>query len=328
MTAFIGRREFITLLGGAAAAWPLSARAQQAAMPVIGFLGIGPASANASRVNGLRSGLRELGYVEDRNIIIEFRWADGPAQLPELAAELAQRHVAVIVSGGNSAAGAAKAATSNIPIVFSAADDPVRLGYVNSFNRPGGNMTGLSMISGALGAKRLELLRELVPTATIMAVLTNPNNPAEDNLRGEQATARSIGQRILVLEASTAAEIEQAFATMVQQQANALLVNADALFTAERQLLVTLAARYRLPAIFAWREFADAGGLMSYGTSFSYSYHQMGVYVGRILEGEKPADLPVMQPTNFEFVINLKTAKALGLEVPPTLLARADEVIE
>ena len=322
------RREFIISLAGTALAWPRAAHAQHRTMPVIGFLGIGPASANASRVDGLRSGLQELGYVEGRNVIIDFRWADGAAQLPELAVKLAQAQVTVIVSGGNSAASAAKAATASIPIVFSAADDPVRLGFVSSFNRPGGNMTGVSMISGALGPKRLELLRELVPNATTIALLTNPNNPAEDNLRDEQATAHSIGQRIVALDARTVGEIEQAFATIGRQQANALIVNADALFTAERQLIVMLAARYRLPAIFAWREFAEAGGLMSYGTSFSYSYRQMGVYVGRILKGEKPADLPVQQPTNFELVINLKTAKAFGLTVPDKLLVAADQVIE
>jgi putative ABC transport system substrate-binding protein len=324
----VRRREFIAALAGAAAAWPLAGRAQQPALPVIGFLGIGPAAANASRVDGLRSGLQELGYVEGRNVIIDFRWADGAGQLPELAVKLAQAQVAVIVSGGNSAASAAKAATASIPIVFTAADDPVRLGFVSSFNRPGGNMTGVSMISGALGPKRLELLRELVPNATTIALLTNPNNPAEDNLRDEQATAQSIGQRIMVLDATTVGEIEQAFATIGRQHADALIVNADALFTAERQLIVMLAARYRLPAIFAWREFAEAGGLMSYGTSFSSNYRQMGVYVGRILKGEKPADLPVQQPTKFELVINLKTAKALGLAVPDKLLVAADQVIE
>jgi putative tryptophan/tyrosine transport system substrate-binding protein len=323
----IGRREFITLSGGAVVAWPLAARAQQAAMPVIGFLGIGPAAANASRVDGLRVGLRELGYVEGRNYIFELRWADGDPQLPELAADLARRKVAVIVTSGNAATLAAKAATSVVPIVFSAGGDPVRLGFVDSFNRPGGNVTGLSNISGALGAKRLELLRELVPKASIIAVLMNPRNPA-DNLRGEQAAARSIGQRILVLDAGTVAEIEHAFASMVRQQANALLVSADALYTAQRDLVVTLASRYRLPAIYAWREFAEAGGLMSYGTSLNHGYQQMGAYVGRILKGEKPADLPVMQPTKFELAINLKTARALGLTIPDKLLALADEVIE
>ncbi len=234
----------------------------------------------------------------------------------------------MIVSSGNAATRAAKTATSKIPIVFSAADDPVRLGFVASFNRPGGNMTGLSLISGALGPKRLELLRELVPNATVIAVLTNPKNPAEDNARGEQATARAIGQRILVLNTSTVAEIEQAFAALVQQQADALLVTADALFTAQRELLVALAARHRLPASYAWREFAEAGGLMSYGTNLSHGYHQVGAYVGRILKGEKPPDLPVIQPTRFELVINLKTAKALGLQVPDKLIALADETIE
>jgi len=248
--------------------------------------------------------------------------------LPELAADLARRKVAVIVTSGNAATLAAKVATSVVPIVFSAADDPVRLGFVDSFNRPGGNVTGLSMISGALGAKRLELLRELVPKALIIAVLMNPRNPAEDNLRGEQAAARSIGQRILVLDAGAVAEIEHAFASMVRQQANALLVSADALYTAQRDLVVTLASRYRLPAIYAWREFAEAGGLMSYGTSLNHGYQQMGAYVGRILKGEKPADLPVMQPTKFELVINLNTARALGLDVPWFLQQRADEVIE
>jgi putative tryptophan/tyrosine transport system substrate-binding protein len=267
------RREFITLLGGAAATWPRAARAQQSGpMPAIGFLGVAPASSYVSRVEGLRSGLRELGYVEGRNVSFAFQWADTPAQLSELAAELVKREVAVIVTSGNTATRAAKTATSNIPIVFSAADDP-------------------------------------------------------EDIRGEQATARAIGQRILVLDASTAAEIEQAFAAIARERADALLVNADALFTAQRELLVALAARYRMPAIYAWREFAEAGGLMSYGT-MNRSYHQMGTYVGRILKGEKPADLPVMQPINFELIINLRTLKSLGLDVPDRLLALADEVIE
>jgi putative tryptophan/tyrosine transport system substrate-binding protein len=322
------RRYFVGCLAGAAVARPLAARAQQPALPVIGLLGVAPASSYANRVDGLRSGLQDLGYVEGRNVIIEFRWADSPAQLPELAAELVNRGVAVMVTSGNTATRAAKAATSDIPIVFAAADDPVRLGFVASFNRPGGNVTGLSLISGALGPKRLDLLRSLVPHAKIIGVLMNPANPAEDNVRAEQATARSIGQRILVLDASTVAEIEQAFAGFVREQSDALLVNADSLFTAQRELLATLAARYRLPAIYAWREFAEAGGLMSYGTNLNHSYHQVGAYVGRILKGEKPADLPVMQPTTFELVINLKTAKALGLQIPDKLLALTDQVIE
>jgi putative tryptophan/tyrosine transport system substrate-binding protein len=320
------RRDFITLIGGAAA-WPRLARAQQPALPVIGFLGMAPASANASRMEGFRAGLGELGYVEGRNIAFDFRWADSPAQLSELAADLAKRRVAVIGTSGNTATRAAKTATSSIPIVFSAADDPVRLGFVASFNRPGGNVTGVSLISGALGPKRLELLRSFVPDAAVIAVLMNPKNPAED-VRGEQAAARAIGQRIILVNASSVAEIEQAFAAIARERANALLANADALFTAERARIVTLAAQHRIPAIYAWREFPEAGGLMSYGTSLNRSYRQIGVYVGRILKGEKPADLPVMQPTNFEFVINVRTAKALGREVPDRLLALADEVIE
>lgn len=324
----MNRRELIALVGGALVASPLAARAQRSAVPVIGFLGIGPASASTNRLNGLRSGLRELGFVEGNNIRMEFRWADSPEQLPKLAAELIERNVTVLVAGGNSATSAAKAATSTIPIVFSAADDPVRLGYVSSFSRPGGNMTGASLISGALGAKRIELLRGIVPAATVFALLTNPRNPAEDHVRAERAVAREIGQRLLVLEASTGAEIERAFASLVQQRAEALLVNADALFTAQRELLVRLAARHRVPAVYAWREFPEVGGLMSYGTSLFHSYRQQGEYVGRILKGEQPSDLPVIQPTNFELVINLKTARALGITVPPQLLARADEVIE
>jgi len=321
------RREFSTVLAGAAA-WPLMARAQQPTPAVIGFLGMAPASSYASRMQGLRSGLRERGYVEGQNVAFELRWADSPAQLSELAADLAKRRVAVIGTSGNAATRAAKAATPNIPIVFSAADDPVKLGFVTSFNRPGGNVTGVSLISGALGPKRLELLRSFVPDATVIAVLTNPRNPAEDNLRSEQAAARAIAQRIIVLDASSVAEIEQAFATIARERANAVLVNADALFTAERERLVALAARNRVPAIYAWREFPEAGGLMSYGTNLNRSYHQIGMYVGRILKGEKPADLPVIQPTNFEFIINVRTAKSLDLAVPDRLLALADEVIE
>jgi putative ABC transport system substrate-binding protein len=241
---------------------------------------------------------------------------------------LAKAEVAVIIAGGNALARAGKSATSKIPILFVIADDPVRLGFVESFKRPGGNMTGLSMISGTLGAKRMELLRELVPKATAIAMLINPNNPAEDNVRDEQAAARAIGQRILVAEASTVREIEIAFEGIARQGADAVLVNADSFFTSQRDQLVALAARHRLPTVYAWREFAGTGGLMSYGTSLTGGYHQLGLYAARILKGEKAADLPVMQPTKFELVINLKTAKALGLEIPPMLLARADEVIE
>jgi putative tryptophan/tyrosine transport system substrate-binding protein len=322
------RRDVIT--GAcAAAAWPLAARAQQAARPVvIGVLSVGPPPAHASRVKGLRAGLREQGFIEGDNLVIEFRWADGPAELRGSALELVEQNVAVLVAGGNSAARAAKAATSTIPIVFNTADDPEKLGYVSSFSHPGGNMTGVSALSGGLGAKRLEILRSVIPPATVIALLTNPTNPAEDDLRAERAVAHDIGQDVLVLEASTGAEIEQAFATLVRQKAGAILVNADAVFTAERELLVGLAAQRHLPAIYAWREFPDSGGLMSYGTGLSDAYRQMGRYVSRILKGEKPGDLPIIQPTNFELVINLKTARTLGLAIPPQLLARADEVIE
>jgi putative ABC transport system substrate-binding protein len=269
-----------------------------------------------------------VGYIEGRNLQIEFIWAESAAQLPKLAAELAKPEIAVVVTSGNIATRAAKAATSTIPIVFAMADDPVQLGFVSSFNRPGGNMTGLSLVSGALGAKRLELVRELLPHATVVALLTNPNNPAEKNVRTEQETARAIGQRVLVLEAGTTVEIEHALTALTPQQASAVLVNADAFFTAERELLVTLVARLRLPAIYAWREFAEVGGLMSYGTNLAAGYQQMGAYVGRILNGEKPADLPVVQPTKFELVINMRTAKTLALTIPQSILLRADEVIE
>ena len=322
------RREFISLVGGASLALPLATRAQQGALPVIGFLGQAPASSYASRLEGLRAGLAEQGYVEGKTLAVEFRWADAPADAPKLAAELAAQKVAVIVCSGNAASRAAKAATSTISIVFSAADDPVKLGFVGSFNRPGGNMTGLSLISGALGGKRLELLRALVPGAKVIAVLTDPNNPAENLLRDDQAAASIMGQRILALNASTVPEIERAFAVVAEQQAGALLVTTDSLFTAERSRIVALAARHRVPAIYAWREFVDAGGLMIYGTNLSYAYRQMGVYVGRILKGETPADLPIMQPTKFELIVNAKAAKALGLAIPDRLLALADEVIE
>jgi putative ABC transport system substrate-binding protein len=316
------RRDFITLLGGAVA-WPLTVRAQQPAVPVIGFLSLGPASSSTFRLDALRAGLHDLGYVDGDNVVIESRWAVGPDQLREFATELVQRRVAVIVSGGNQPTLAVKSATSVIPIIFATADDPVRLGLVTSFNRPGGNMTGMSLISGALGAKRLELLRELVPAATLIGMLTNPNN-----VRDEQAAARAVGQRVLVLTATAERDIETAFAAFVQQQVGAISVDADAAFTARRDQIVALAARYGIPAIYPWREYTEAGGLMSYGTNIVDSYRQIGVYTGRILKGEKPADLPVMQPTRFELIINLKTAKALGLTVPQTLQVAADEVIE
>ena len=327
MAIDIGRRQFISTLGGAAA-WPIAARAQQPAMPAVGFLMQGSASNSTFRLEALRAGLHDLGYVDGNNIVIEGRYAAEPNQLPELAADLAQRRIDVIVTGGNAASLAVKSTTTAIPIVFAAADDPVRLGFVASFNRPGGNMTGMALISGALGAKRLELLRELVPSATLIAMLTNPNNPADANVRDEQTAARAIGQGILVLTAATERDIETAFAALVQQRASAISVDADAALTAHRDQIVALAARYGIPAIYPWREYSEAGGLMSYGTNLVDAYRQIGVYVGRILKGEKPADLPVVQPTKFELVINLKTAKALGLRVPQTLQVAADDVIE
>jgi ABC-type uncharacterized transport system substrate-binding protein len=321
------RRQFLGIVGGATA-WPVVARAQTPTAPVIGFLGLAPASGNAGRIEALRAGLRELGYVEGGNLVIEFRWAENPDQLRQFAADLVQRQVAVIVTSGNVATIAAKSATSSIPIIFSVADDPVRLGLVASFNKPGGNITGVSLISGALGPKRIELLRELVRATNLIAMLVNPTNPAEANQRDEQAAARAIGQRILVLTATAERDIEAAFATLVSQHAGAIIINADSFFTAHRDKIIGLAAHYKIPAIYPWREYAEAGGLMSYGTSFADSYRQLGVYVGRVLRGVKPTDLPVTQPTRIELVINLSTAKALGLEISAKLLALSDAVVE
>jgi putative tryptophan/tyrosine transport system substrate-binding protein len=326
MAIGIGRREFISGLGGAVV-WPFTARAQQGAIPMVGYLGLAPASSAAFRLAAMRDGLHDLGYSDGNNVAIETRFAAGPDQLREFATELTQLRAAVIVSSGNAATLAAKSATSAIPIIFAAADDPVRLGLVTSFNRPSGNITGISMISGALGAKRIELLRELVPQAALIALLTDPNNPAEASVRDDQTAMRAIGQRILPISA-TERDLETAFAALVQQGASAISVSADAAFTAPRDQIVALAARYRIPAIYPWREYTDAGGLMSYGTDLTDAYHQVGVYAGRILKGERPADLPVIQPTKFELAINLKTAKALGLTVPQMLLVAADEVIE
>jgi putative tryptophan/tyrosine transport system substrate-binding protein len=326
----IGRREFITLLGGAAAAWPLAARAQQPAMPVIGFLHSASPDGFEPFLTAFRQGLKEAGALEGQNAAIEYRWAEGQYdRLPALAADLVHRKVTVIAATTTPAAQAAKAATAMIPIVFTTADDPIRLGLVASLNRPGGNMTGVSNLLVALGSKQLGLLRELAPGTTAIAALINPNFPGtERQLRDLEAAARVHGLQIMVLRAATEPDIDGAFVSMGQLAGAALLVAADPFLIARRDHIVALAARHAIPAIYPVREFAVAGGLMSYGTDFAGSYRQAGIYTGRIVRGEKPADLPVQQSTKFEFVINFKTAKALGLAVPNSMQLLADEVIE
>jgi putative ABC transport system substrate-binding protein len=327
----VRRREFITLAGAAAASWPLAARAQQPALPVIGFLNPGSASAFTTEVEGFRRGLMETGYVERRNVLIEYRWAEGQYdRLPALAADLVRRRVAIIAAVGSSAPGrAAKEATSTIPIVFQTGGDPVEEGLVASMNRPGGNVTGVSRMNVATDSKRLEFLRHVVPNATVMACLVNPTSPRSGSQVAQiGAAARLLGVQLHVINASTADDLEGAFAAMLQQGAAALLLATDPSFTVMWKQIAELATRHIVPTMGATRGFVSSGGLMSYGASLTDSFRQAGLYVGRILQGEKPADLPVLQPTKFEFVINLKTAKALGLDVPPTLLATADEVIE
>jgi putative tryptophan/tyrosine transport system substrate-binding protein len=323
------RREFITLLGGAVAMWPFAVRAQQPAMPVIGFLRSTSLVEFPHLVTAFRQGLNEIGFVENQNVTIEFRSAeDRHEQLPALVAELIRRPVNVIV-GNAIAAITAKAATTTIPIVFASGSDPVKDGLVASLSRPGGNVTGVHFFGAVLGAKRLELLRQLMPKATTMGVLVQPNIPNTEVERSDVlAAAQAVGQQLIVLDATSSRDIEAAFATFVQRGADALFVGGGAFMNSNRERLVALATRHKLPAIYAWREAVAAGGLMSYGTSQSDAYRQAGIYAGRILKGEKPGDLPVMLATKFELVLNLKTAKTLGLEVPDRLLALADEVIE
>ena len=325
------RREFMTLVGGGAAVWPLAARAHQTAIPVIGFLSSLAHSDLGLVIPGFHEGLNGAGFVEGRNIAIEYRWAEGDYQrLPALAADLVNRKVAVIASiSGTPAALAAKAATTTIPIVFAIGGDPVAPGLVTSLNRPGGNVTGVSFYTSPVVTKRLDLARELVPEGSVIALLINPKNPPSvEEGRAVQSAAPALGQRILILHASTLAQIEDAFATIKQQQARALIVSSDPFFFSERVKLVVLMAREALPTIFADREQAEAGGLISYGASRTDAYRQAGNYVGRIVKGEKPSDLPVTLPTKFHILVNLKTAKSLRIDIPTTVLARADEVIE
>jgi putative ABC transport system substrate-binding protein len=324
------RRQFITLLGGAAAAWPLAARGQQPAMPVVGILSSGSSSAFTDLLIAFRQGLKETGYAEGQNVAIESRWAEGRfVRLSDLAADLVHARAAVIVATGVSSALAAKAASSTIPLVFLSQDDPVKLGFVTNFNRPGGNATGMSLLTSALVAKRLEFMRQLVPAGTPIAYLMNPQAPeSEFHLSYMQAAARDIGQQFIILNASSERDIDNAFAALLQKRTGALIVSTDPFLFSRYHQIVVLAAYHKLPTIYDRREFVAAGGLISYGTHLPDVFRQIGIYAGRILKGEKPGDLPVMLPTKFEFVINLKAAKALGLEIPDKLLALADEVIE
>jgi putative tryptophan/tyrosine transport system substrate-binding protein len=325
------RRKFITLLGGTAVAWPLTARAQQAAMPVIGFMSSRSADDSARVVTAFRRGLAEAGYVEGNNLSIEYRWADGNFdRLPVFAAELVRRPVAVLATvGGAQTPRAAKAATTTIPIVFGIGEDPVTEGLVPNLNRPGENITGATFSTSLLAAKRLGLLRDLVPAAEVIALLVDQNSSQGQKQKQDvEAAAHAVGQRLVILNGGTDGEIDASFASLAQQKVGALLIGSGPFFDPRREQLIALSARYAVPAIYQYREFVLSGGLMSYGASITDMYRQVGAYVGRVLKGDKPADLPVVQPTKFEFVINLKTAKALGLTIPSGVLAIADEVIE
>jgi len=326
----VKRREFMTLLGGAAA-WPLAARAQQGMLPVVGFLGAPSAAPYAPYVAAVHQGLKEVGYSEHQNVAMEYRWADGQYdRLPAMAADLVNRRVAVLVPiGGAPATMAAKAATSTIPIVFNLGADPIQLGLVANLNRPGGNITGIAIMTMELQSKRLELLHELAPASTSIAILLNPANAQAESQESEaQAAAPLLDRPLLVLKAGTEREIKSAFAALARERTGALLVGGDTFFLSQATLFTVLTARYSIPTIYTSKSYVDAGGLMSYGSSLLDAYRQTGVYAGRVLKGEKPADLPIVQPTKFELVINLKTARALDIALPPTLVARADEVIE
>jgi putative ABC transport system substrate-binding protein len=324
------RREFITLLGGAAAVWPLGARAQKPAVPVIGWIHSASAKTVGQFLSAFRKGLGEAGYAEGQNVAIEYRWAEGQYErLPAFVGELVRRQVALIVAGSPPAALAAKVATATIPIVFVVGLDPVAAGLVASFNRPGGNATGMTLLTGPLVQKRLEFLRELNPKAANIAMLVNPTGPdAVPEIRDAEAAAQANGLQIKMLNASNASELDVAFGSLADLRPDALLVGSDPFFVVMRDQFAVQTARGKIPAIFPFREFTDSGGLFSYGANIANAYRQAGIYAARILKGEKPADLPVVQPTKFELIINLKSAKALGVTMPPTLLGRADEVIE
>jgi ABC-type uncharacterized transport system substrate-binding protein len=327
----VKRREFITLLAGGALAWPIAARAQQSSMPVVGYLSSFPADFNPRFTQSFRQGLNETGFFEGRNVAIEYRWDEEGRydRLPVMATDLVERHVAVLFAAPIPAALAAKATTATIPIVFAIGSDPVGTGLVASLNRPGGNVTGATFLSVELGAKRLDLLRDLVPNIASIGLLLNPSNPnAAVQTKDMQAATTALRVRLNVVNATSQGNFGDAFATLARERVNGLVVSADPFFMSHRDELVALALRHSIPAVYYAREFAAAGGLISYASSFADSFRQAGTYVGRILKGEKPAELPVMQPTTFELVINVKTAKALGLDVPPQLLARANEVIE